>query len=259
MISHEGPEFSIGLVLLLLVAVLVLALIFAFLAWDNQKNVRPAAEERNRALQASRQALLQSDCRKRELIEKHEQHSRVLKERRARVASLGPEYAAAVESALAAVEQISASEAARTGWLGDDFDFTGDIRAITNALKQAHALRQTADGLSALDKPSSADLEILTEAKTSISNLEVAAHKRVKLLRRCARKARLIDESLHEERKDALTAQQRAELHGKLRGMLYGVEATPDTAPTSAAADAVMARAFAYRAIKEQIKNARGG
>lgn len=190
--------------------------------------------------------------------EREEQAAREEEEKLWRIAFLGPQYAAIVESVLAAVKRLQASEAARTGWLGDDFDFTVDIRAIIDKFQQARALGDAIDDLSALGELGPGDAEIWCDAKASINNLEAAAHKRVRLIKRCAREARLIDKSLNEERKDALTAQQRAELHGKLRGMLYGAEATPDTAPTSAAADAVMARVLAYREVKELIKKARG-
>ncbi|MGB0436046.1 MAG: hypothetical protein ACPHCN_13210 [Mycobacterium sp.] len=172
---------------------------------------------------------------------------------------LGPENAAVVESARAAVKRLRASEASRAGWLGDDFDFSVDVSAITDNFKQAYALRQAADALAALEDPGPDDVKLLAAAKANIANLETAANKRVQLIKRCAREAHLIDKSLRKERKDDLTAQQRAELRGKLSGMLYGSQATPDATPTSDAADSVMARALAYREIKDQINKARGG
>ena len=157
---------------------------------------------------------------------------------------------------MAAVRQVGASEAARTGWLGD-VDFTADIQQITDNFQKAHALRKVADELSALDKPSPDDRRILAEAETTVANLELAAVERVELIGKCATEARLIDKSLSDERKDARTAEQRAELHAKLSGLLYGIEAAPDTTPTDSAADAVMARVQAYREIKSQIQQAR--
>ncbi|MDF2471011.1 MAG: hypothetical protein K0Q61_3383 [Rhodococcus erythropolis] len=81
---------------------------------------------------------------------------------------------------------------------------------------------------------------------------------RVELIAQCAVEAQLIDMSLHTEREDARIAEQRAELHGRLSAMLYGIEATPDFAPTDSAVEAVMARVRAYREIKQQIEQARG-
>lgn len=182
--------------------------------------------------------------------------ARVLDEKKRRVEVLGKRNAEVVESALAAVKQVGASEAARAGWLGD-VDFTADIREISDKFEKAHALRKVASELSALDKPSVDDRRIIAEAKTTVANLELAAVERVELIGKCATEARLIDKSLHNEREDARTAEQRAELHGRLSAMLYGIEATPDTSRAASAADAVMARVQAYREIKNQIQIAR--
>ncbi|WP_319431844.1 hypothetical protein [Mycobacterium sp. RTGN5] len=187
---------------------------------------------------------------------KRDREAQVQKAKQQRINTLGKANAALVESALAAVKQVGGSEAARAGWLGD-VDFTADIREITDKFEKAHALRKVSSELSALNKPSLDDRKILAEAKTTTANLERAAIERVELIVKCATEARLIDESLHTEREDARTAEQRAELHGKLSAMLYGVDATRDTAPTDSAADAVMARVMAYREIKDQISRAR--
>ena len=206
---------------------------------------RAAAEARAKIERAAQVA-----AAKRELEEK------ALKAKQQRIKSLGKENAALVESALAAVKKVGASEAARAGWLGD-VDFSADIREITDKFKKAHALRKVASELSALDKPSPDDRKILSEAKTATANLELAGVERVELIGKCATEARLIDKSLHDEREDARTAEQRAELHGKLSAMLYGIEATPDTSQADSAADGVMARVMAYREIKNQIQQAR--
>ena len=186
---------------------------------------------------------------------RRQRDERVRKETQQRIATLGKKNAALVESAQAAIKQVVASEAARTGWLGD-VDFTADIQGITDTFQKAFALRKVADELSALDYPSADDRRILAEAKTTAANLECAATERVKLIGKCATEARLVDESLRNEREDARTAEQRAELHAKLSAMLYGIEATPATTPADSAADAVMARVQAYREIKNQIQRA---
>ena len=172
------------------------------------------------------------------------------------IESLGQKNAGLVDAARAAVKQVAASEAARAGWLGD-IDFTTDIAAITDKFQKAHALRQVAKDLSALDKPSADDRTILAEANTTIATLESAAIERVELIQRCAFEARSIDESLRTERADAKTAEQRAQLHAKLSAMLYGIEATPDFAASDSAADAVMARVQAYQEIKREIMRVR--
>ncbi|OBI55678.1 hypothetical protein A5667_23260 [Mycolicibacterium fortuitum] len=205
------------------------------------------AQERKR----TEQAALAADA-------KRQREERVRKERQRRIDTLGKQNAALVESALSAVKQVTASEAARAGWLGD-VDFSADVKAITDNFEKAHALRGVIGKLSALDKPSAEDRKILAEAKTTAANLEVVATERVELIGKCAKEAQLIDKSLRTEREDARVAEQRAELHAKLSAMLYGIEATPETTQQDSAVDAVMARVQAYREIKNQIQQARDG
>jgi len=174
-------------------------------------------------------------------------------EKAQRVQALGPRYASILEATLAAVRHdIVGSEAARAGLLGD-VDFDADIRGITDNLRKAHELQKVADRLAALDKPGADDRKLLAEANTTVAKLETAALNRVELIAKCATEAQLVDKSLHDERQDAKTSAQRAELHAKLSAMLYGIEATPDTTPTDSAADAVLVRVQAYREIKNQI------
>jgi hypothetical protein len=168
--------------------------------------------------------------------------------------ALGPRYAVVVKTTLATVrDDIRNSEAARAGLLGD-VDFDADIRGITDNLKKAHALQKVADKLAALDNPSSDDRKILAEAKTKVAKLETAALNRVELIAKCATEAKLVDKLLQDERKEAKTSAQRAELHAELAAMLYGIEATPDTTPTDSAASSVLLRIRAYREIKNQIR-----
>jgi hypothetical protein len=183
----------------------------------------------------------------------------VRKEKEQRVQALGPRYASILEATLAAVRHdIGGSEAARAGLLGD-VDFDADIRGISGNLRKAHELQKVADRLAALDKPGADDRKLLAEANGTIERLETAALKRVKLIKKCATEAKLIDKSLHDERQDAKTSAQRAELHAKLNAMLYGIEAAPDTIPTDSTADAVLVRVQAYREIKNQIQLTRDG
>lgn len=169
------------------------------------------------------------------------------------IEAIGEKNALLVQSARTSVQKVAATEAARTGWLGD-VDFTADITAITETFRKAHALRKVAEELSALKSPSADDRKILKEAKNTVENLERAAVERVTLIGKCATEAKLIDESLSREREEARTAEQRAELHATLSGMLYGVEATPAAASEDSTAEAVMARVQAYREIKNQIR-----
>ncbi|MCB0949120.1 MAG: hypothetical protein KDB44_07550 [Mycobacterium sp.] len=187
---------------------------------------------------------------------KQRREEKARQQKRRRIEALGAKNAARVDSAQAAVNKVAASEAARSGWLGD-VDFTADIRGITDSFRKARSLRKVADQLSALDKPSTDDRKILGEAKATATKLEGTAIERVELIEKCATEAGRIDESLRREREDARTAEQRAELHAKLSAMLYGIEAAPPTSSTDSAADAVMARVWAFREIKNQIQRAR--
>ncbi len=185
--------------------------------------------------------------------------AQALVEKERRVEKLGKRNAGLVESALAAVKKVSDSEAARKGWLGD-LDFTPDIQAITDNFEKAHALRQVVRELSALDNPSAEDRKLLAEARAAARKLETTANERVELIGECAAKAGLIDQSLRDERAEAKTAAQRAELNAKLSALLYGIEATREPAPAdSAAVDAVMSRVAAYQEIQRQIQQARSG
>ncbi|MEZ5130347.1 MAG: hypothetical protein R2763_01285 [Mycobacterium sp.] len=230
--SFLGSHQPLGLFLVVLWLWVMLSLIWDALV-DAKRRVRQA-----QAASARRQA---------------EEHSR--KESQQRQAALGPRYASIVESTLAAVKyEIGASEAARAGLLGDT-DFGTDIKGISENFRKAYELQEVAWKLRALDNPSADDRRILAEANATVARLESAALKRVELIAKCATEAQLIDKSLNDEREELKTAEQRAELHARLSGMLYGIEATPDTTPgVSAAADAVLARVWAYREITKQIQ-----
>lgn len=219
-----------------------------FVAWivSSEKERRAAVEEQERIERAEKAAAA-----------KRQREERLRKEKQRRIDTLGKDNAALVESALSAVRQIANSEAAHAGWLGD-VDFTADIKGVTATFEKAFALRRVTSRLAALDKPSADDRTILAEARTTIAKLEDAARERVELIRKCAKEAQLIDESLRTEREDARVAEQRAELYAKLSAMLYGIAAAPDTTtPADSTADAVMARVQAYREIKNQIELAR--
>jgi len=220
-------------------------------AWVIYAIVKKAEESR---IEAAKRARAEEAARA--AAAKREREERAHSEKQHRVDTLGESNASLVEEALAAVKQVAASEAARAGWLGE-VDFSADISWVTDSFAKAHSLREMADRLSALSKPSADDRRILAEAKATIAELENAAEQRVRLISRCAVEARHIDESLRTEREDAKVAEQRAELHAKLSAMLYGIEAAPQTTSKDSAADAVMARVQAYREIKQQIDTAR--
>lgn len=161
--------------------------------------------------------------------------------------------AEAVESALAAVEELSASEAARSGWLGD-IDFSEDLDVIGDNFHQAQALRETADTLALLDQPNADDRRLLAEATDAIADLEAAATRRVDLIKQCAASARRIDVSLDDERREASTEKERAELQARLNAMLYGAKALNDRRPADSGVDAVISRVQAYLEVTKQVR-----
>ncbi|BBY30027.1 hypothetical protein [Mycolicibacterium sediminis] len=228
----------------ILVAVALLAWGTAHVVSETQQR-RAAAEAR---AEVQRKAEVAAAKRAREAA--------ALREKQERVTALGTQNASRVESALAAAMRVAESEAARAGWLGD-VDFSADIREITEGFRQARALRDTAGQLSALTKPGPDDRRMVAEATTTAATLERAALERAELIGQCSAEARRIDQTLHERRVDARTAEQRAELHGRLGAMLYGIEAAPGPQPENSAADAVLARVRAYREIESRIHQAR--
>lgn len=224
---------------------------FMLVCWIASAAIKAAEQRRAEAEERARvERAAQAAAAKRE----REEWER--REKQARIDMLGPQNAVLMESALRAVKQVAGTEAARAGWLGD-VDFSTDIAGIADGFAKAHALNAVTGKLSALDKPSADDRKLLAEARATIANLERTAIERVELIAQCAVEARHIDASLRAEREDARVAEQRAELHGKLSAMLYGIEATPDSTPTDSAVEAVMARVQAYREIKSQIEQAR--
>ncbi|MEI7544067.1 MAG: hypothetical protein WCJ53_04505 [Mycobacteriaceae bacterium] len=214
-----------------------------------------AAYERRRA--AARELARQREQAEAAMAKKQrEENARRAKQQL--INDVGPENAALIESVRAAVKRVAASEAARAGWLGD-VDFTTDLLAITSNFKKVKALRNVADELSTLDKPGPDDQKIIAEGRSTADAMGQAAIEWVNLIKKCEAEAKLVDESLQAERKDAKTAEQRAALHAKLSSMLYGIEAAPSSTPEDSAADAVMARVQAYREIKNQIQQSRDG
>ncbi|MGV0741050.1 hypothetical protein [Mycolicibacterium sp. XJ870] len=260
--ASDGPSVG-GLIFFIIVLValvpkpvwIVLGILAAgaVLTWLIGRIV--SAEQKRRVVAAERARVERAE---QAAAAKREREERIRRERQHRIDTLGKDNAALVESALSAVKQVAAFEAARAGWLGD-VDFTADIKGITVNFEKAHALGAVTNKLSALDKPSPDDRRILAEARTTVANLELVAIERVELIGKCAKEAQLIDKSLRTEREDARVAEQRAQLHGKLSAMLYGIEATPNSTPTDSAVDAVMARVQAFREIKHQIQQARDG
>lgn len=158
------------------------------------------------------------------------------------------------EQADASVLMIAASEAARSGWLGDpaDFDFRADLEAIAANLRRAGNIRAvTADAASIRDF-SQADKQMLHDAKVEIAKLENSVKQRVELIGKCAQQAADIDRALREERESVVMAKRREDLRGRLGPILYGSQKMPIDRP-SESADVVTARAAAFHELKALI------
>lgn len=214
----------------------------AYKAFGAAEREIAAKEQRDRARRAAEAAAAKQQ--REEAVRQAKQHL---------IGKIGERNALLVQSAQNSAQQVSSSEAARAGWLGD-VDFTADIQGIAENFRKAHALRKVADDLSALANPSADDRKILGEANATAQGLEKAANERVRLIGKCATEAKRVDESLDNERKEARTAEQRAQLHATLSAMLYGIESVPTTMAADSTADAVMARVQAFREIKNQIQ-----
>lgn len=172
------------------------------------------------------------------------------RERRSKI--VGRRYAERFDGVLKAVDQISATEAARDGWLGE-VDFTDDLRCIFETFEKAIDLRRVTRKLSALAEPSVEDRRIMADARLAADTLDRPAIERIDLIKKCAKEAQRIDESLRKGRESARTALERAELHGQLHGLLYGIEMAPPVAPANSAAERVISRVAASQEIKNQI------
>lgn len=236
---------EIWIVLGSIVAV-VLVMVLVGKAVETYEKSRAEADKRERAAQAAKTA-----------ADKKQREEAVRKAKQQLIDKIGEKNALLVQSARTSVKKVKDSEAARAGWLGD-VDFTADIMDVIENFAKAQDLRKVADKLGALDNPSADDKRIFTEAKATAEKLEHRGIERVRLIGKCAAETKLIDESLEKERKDARTAEQRAELHAQLNAMLYGIDAAPAATHADSTADAVIARVQAYREIKDQIHQARG-
>ena len=158
------------------------------------------------------------------------------------------------EQADASVSNIAASEAARTGWLGDpaDFDFRADLEAIAANLRRAEKIRTVTADASSIRDFSEADKQMLHDAKVEIAKLKNSVKQRVDLIGKCEQQAADIDRALREERESDVMAKRREDLRGRLGPILYGSQKMPIDSP-SESADVVTARAAAFHELKALI------
>ncbi len=174
--------------------------------------------------------------------------------KRQRKVDFGSAGAQLFEEADASVSRIAASEAARSGWLGDpaDFDFRADLEAIAHNLRRAQGIRSELDNASSIKHFTESDKQMLHDAKVAVAKLEKSVKQRVKLIGECAQQADGIDSKLLEDRERVEMAQRRKSLRESLGPMLYGSAKMPTETP-SESADVVTARANAFHELKALI------
>ena len=149
------------------------------------------------------------------------------------------------------VATIAASEAARTGWLGDpaDFDFRADLETIAATLRRAEKIRTVTADASSIRDFNQADKQMLRDAELEIARLQSSVKQRVELIGKCAQQAADIDRALREERESDVMAKRREDLRGRLGPILYGSQKLPIDSP-SESGDVVTARAAAFHELK---------
>ena len=173
----------------------------------------------------------------------------LLKEQRKR--EFGAAGARLYEQADVSVATIAASEAARTGWLGDpaDFDFRADLETIAATLRRAEKIRTVTADASSIRDFNQSDKQMLRDAELEIAKLQSSVKQRVELIGKCAQQASDIDRALREERESDVMAKRREDLRGRLGPILYGSQKLPIDSP-SESVDVVTARAAAFHELK---------
>ncbi|OBK82276.1 hypothetical protein A5649_09300 [Mycolicibacter heraklionensis] len=171
--------------------------------------------------------------------------------RRQRVVEFGPAGARLFKEAEESVLRIAASEAARTGWLGDpaDFDFHADLEAIADNLRRGKEIRAVTADASAIQGFTESDKQMLHDAQLAVARLENSVKQRVKLIGECSRHADDIDRTLREDRESVAMAKRRDDLRDRLGPILYSSGTMP-TETVSESADVVTARATAFHDLK---------
>ncbi|KAA1248290.1 hypothetical protein F0Q45_21390 [Mycobacterium simiae] len=218
-----------------------------------RRGVRKHAETRERR---------RLDLRRREARRLAEQRDREMREQelrqRERLDRYGKEGLKLLDKADAAVNAILATEAARTGWLGEpaDLDFRADVATIAETLSLAMEIRTTVADYSSIPKPSSDDVRLLKDAKRRLKQLESAARHRVELLCECVGRAEQVDQMLRDDREQSRVAQKRDVVGGRLRALLSGAELTPP-AEHSDSVDLVSSRVEAFREVRDLIRGGR--
>jgi hypothetical protein len=199
---------------------------------------------------------MKSEREKADKARKEEEARRFAALKEQRKVDFGSVGAKLYEGAAARALSIRNSEAARTGWLGDDpvaYDFHADLKAIADNLRKAEQIRSVTAGTSSIRNFTESDEQMLSDARSAVDKLEKAVNRSVKLIGECAKEAASIDAALLEDRENVEMAARRDELRGRLGPILYGADGMPTEAPTEAA-DMVTSRVVAFHDLKAALQ-----
>ncbi len=115
-IAAIPKEIWIAIGVIAAIAALIAAAVKLASSIEKRQDEARAREKARRAAQVEAEA--------------KQQQERARKEKQRRIDALGTKNAELVESVQLSVKQVAATEAARTGWLGE-VDFTADLKGIT--------------------------------------------------------------------------------------------------------------------------------
>jgi hypothetical protein len=150
-----------------------------------------------------------------------------------------------------ATVNVTATEAARDGWLGDqaDLDFSADLTFISEALLQARRIEKVVERTKKIPDPTPDDVAMLRDAEKMVKTLRAEAKGRVRIIDDCVTQAREIDRLLAEERRQQEVDRQREAARRQLAAELFVAGARPSTRDSDTA-DAIAARVQAFRELK---------
>jgi len=158
--------------------------------------------------------------------------------------------------ARAAVRGIVASEAARSGWLGDleASDFRTDLMNLEEDLRSANQLRYLVKEISSLPNPTAADNAILEEARQKLADLDRRSADRLNLLEKSWARTELLDKTLQKQRENLASDRKREDLHQRMVAALSEIDASPDVT-SSSVAEKIVSLTSAYEEINGPIQD----
>ena len=170
------------------------------------------------------------------------------------VAEFGKEGVKLIDRAEDAIERILASDARRTGWLGQvgERELKHDLSSSKANLRKATAIRTVVAELSSMRNRTSDDDRTLVAARRSAKELEDAVIRQVRDLEESAEDVERMDETLRLNAEEARLAAERDEVRRRLDVMLSDIEMSPNSTP-SEAAETVKARAAAFREVQQML------